>query len=63
MPDWRGYLAGLFAVVWIANLYISVFAWLRQELKHETLEAKRDEIALDEEENGAGAGGGGGEAR
>jgi len=53
VPDWRGYVAGFFALVWVANLYVSVFAWLRQELKHETLEAKRDEIELEEQENGA----------
>ena len=52
VPDWRGYVAGFFALVWVANVYVSVFAWLRQGLKHETLEAKRDEIELEEQENG-----------
>lgn len=36
--DWRGYLIGFFALVWIANLYMTVFAILRQKLKVERLE-------------------------
>jgi hypothetical protein len=49
LPDWRGYLVAFFAVVWVANLYMSVFAWLRQEVKHETLEAQLDELTLERE--------------
>ncbi|HEX2251642.1 MAG TPA: DUF1360 domain-containing protein [Thermoanaerobaculia bacterium] len=49
LPDWRGYLLSFFAVVWIANLYMSIFALLRQALKHETLEAKKDERELEEQ--------------
>jgi hypothetical protein len=33
-PDWRGYLLALFALVWIANQYMSVFARLRLDIKH-----------------------------
>lgn len=49
LPDWRGYVVAFFAVVWVANLYMSVFAWLRQEIKHETIEAQLDEMSLERE--------------
>jgi hypothetical protein len=34
---WRGYLIAEFALVWIANLYMSVFNRLRLEIKSEKL--------------------------
>lgn len=56
LPGWRGYVIAFFAVVWVANFYMSLFAWLRQGIKHETLEAKLDELTLervkDAEKNG-----------
>ena len=36
-PDWRGYLISWFALVWIANVYMSVFNRLRLEIKHENV--------------------------
>ncbi len=41
--DWRGLVAGGFALVWVANIYMSLFGRLRLDIRHE-----RDEIALDE---------------
>jgi hypothetical protein len=38
--DWRGYLISLFALVYVANFYMSVYAWLRQEFKREKYEAR-----------------------
>src|SRR5690606_12068260 len=38
--DWRGYLISFFALVFLANGYMSLFALLRQNLKVEKLEAK-----------------------
>ena len=38
--DWRGYLIGGFALVWIANLYMSLFLLLRTDIKKEKLEAE-----------------------
>jgi hypothetical protein len=32
---WRGYLISLFALVWVANVYMSLFNRLRLEIKHE----------------------------
>ena len=38
--DWRGYVISFFALVFIANVYMSLFAYLRQSLKVEKIEAK-----------------------
>ncbi|MES2372107.1 MAG: hypothetical protein V4557_05970 [Bacteroidota bacterium] len=44
--DWRGYLIGGFSIVWIANLYMSLFVLLRMDIKKERAEAtlKEDEV-------------------
>jgi len=34
---WRGYVISWFALVWIANVYMSVFNRLRLEIKHENV--------------------------
>ncbi len=44
-PDWRGYVLGGFAIVWIANVYMSLFGRLRLDIREERLE-----IELKEEE-------------
>jgi len=41
--DWRGYLLGFFAFVWIANLYMSIFDRLRLDIKRERVEIKGEE--------------------
>ncbi len=41
-PDWRGYVIAGFSLVWIANLYMSLFQNLRLRIKLEELE--RDEM-------------------
>jgi hypothetical protein len=41
--DWRGYFLALFALVWIANQYMSIFARLRLEIKHERVAIKAEE--------------------
>ena len=33
--DWRGYVISLFSLVWIANVYMSLFALIRQDVKKE----------------------------
>ena len=40
MDDWRGLLIAFFALVWVANQYMSLFARLRIGIKVEKLEAK-----------------------
>jgi hypothetical protein len=42
-PDWRGYLVALFALVWVANQYMSIYVRLRLDIKHERIEIKADE--------------------
>ncbi len=38
MNDWKGYVIAGFSLVWIANIYISVFGFLRQDIKKEQTE-------------------------
>lgn len=37
--DWRGYLIGGFSLVWIANIYMSIFGFVRVGMKKEKVEA------------------------
>jgi len=37
---WRGYFLALFALVWVANLYMSIFGRLRLDIKRERVEIK-----------------------
>src|ERR1700750_2544401 len=41
--DWRGYLIAGFALVFIANIYMSLFALIRQDIKHVRLENEIEE--------------------
>ena len=41
---WRGYLIAWFALVWVANVYMSGFNRLRLEIKHENVEIAADEV-------------------
>jgi hypothetical protein len=34
---WRGYVIAWFSLVWIANVYMSVFNLLRLDIKHENV--------------------------
>jgi hypothetical protein len=52
LDDWRGYVIAFFALVAIANVYMSSFARLRQEVKSEKLEAKRKEKELEHADKG-----------
>jgi len=38
MTDWRGYIIAGFALVWVANVYMSIFNFLRQDIKKEKAE-------------------------
>ncbi len=46
--DWRGYLIAFFALVWIANVYMSIFQLLRVGMKKEKMQADIKEIELKE---------------
>ena len=44
--DWRGYLIAGFSLVWIANVYMSIFARVRIDVKSEKLETQIKEETL-----------------
>ena len=43
LPDWRGYLIAGFALVWIANFYMSLYAFIRVDIKKERIKTKIEE--------------------
>lgn len=43
LTDWRGVLIAWFAVVWIANVYMSLFVRLRLDIKRERVEVEAEE--------------------
>jgi len=43
VPDWRGAVLGWFTLVWIANVYMSLFGRLRLDIKRERVEIKAEE--------------------
>lgn len=40
MDDWRGYIIAGFALVWVANIYMSLFGLIRQDISKEKTEIK-----------------------
>jgi hypothetical protein len=38
--DWRGYLIAGFSLVWIANIYMSLYGRIRIDLKKERIETE-----------------------
>jgi hypothetical protein len=46
LDDWRGYIIAGFALVWLANVYMSLFSFIRQDIKKE-----KAEIAILEKKN------------
>ena len=42
--DWRGYLISGFALVFVANVYMSLFALIRIDLKKVRIEAEKEEV-------------------
>ena len=48
--DWRGYLIGGFALVWVTNIYMALFAHIRLDVKKERTEIKQAEKKLEKEE-------------
>jgi hypothetical protein len=46
--DWRGYLIAFFALVWIANVYMSVFGFIRVGMKREKIDTDIEELKLKE---------------
>jgi hypothetical protein len=50
--DWRGYLIGWLAIVWIANQYMSIYNRMRLDIKTERLEGEiKEEVAASAKKN------------
>src|SRR3989337_3111713 len=47
MENWSGYLIAGFALVWIANFYMSIYAFIRIDIKKERILAKKEEKDLE----------------
>lgn len=47
--DWRGYIIAFFALVWVANIYMSVFGFIRVGMKKEKMDADIEELKLQKE--------------
>jgi hypothetical protein len=45
--DWRGYSIAGFALVWVANIYMALFAHIRLDVKKERTEIKEAEKKLE----------------
>ncbi|MEO6669954.1 MAG: hypothetical protein ABIN36_10790 [Ferruginibacter sp.] len=46
--NWRGYLVAGFALVWISNIYMSIFGLIRVGMKKEKIVADLKEVELKE---------------
>ena len=46
-PEWRGYLIAGFSLVWVANVYMSLFARIRLEVKRERVQIKQQEKGVE----------------
>ena len=51
MTDWKGYLIAGFSLVWVANIYMSLFGLVRQDIKWEKTEIKSLEQRRDDPKN------------
>jgi hypothetical protein len=51
--DWRGYFISGFSLVWIANVYMSLYRHVRVEIKKENTEAEIAVKELEEKKEGS----------
>lgn len=56
MPGWRGYLIAELSLVWIANMYMSLFGRLRLDIKHEAVVIAEEERMDADREGGRARG-------
>ena len=47
IADWRGYILAGFALVWIANVYMSLYAMIRIDLKKERILVQKEESEIE----------------
>jgi len=50
IDDWRGYVLSTFALVWVANVYMTIYARLRVNLKKDRVELKGQEQEISQEQ-------------
>ena len=52
LPDWRGFVIAGFSLVWIANVYMGLFALIRQNIKLDKIrsELEQDKLEKNKEE-------------
>jgi hypothetical protein len=48
MDNWVGYVLGGFALVWIANVYMSIYNWIRIDIKKERIIAQKEEKNIEQ---------------
>lgn len=48
--DWRGYVIAGFALVWVANVYMSLYAFIRVDIKKERIITKIEEKKMQKEQ-------------
>jgi hypothetical protein len=51
LPDWRGAILAWFTLVWVANVYMSLFGRLRLDIKRERVEINLEERASERDES------------
>jgi hypothetical protein len=49
MTNWSGYLIAGFAIVWIANVYMSIYGFIRIDIKKERTIAQHEEQKIKQE--------------
>ena len=49
--DWRGYLIAGFSIIWIANIYMSLYALIRIDLKKGRIITKLEEKKIEEQDS------------
>ena len=47
--DWRGYITSMFALVWVANVYMSIFGFIRVDMKKEKMDVDSEELKFKKE--------------
>lgn len=47
LDNWAGYVIAGFSIVWIANFYMSLYAFIRIDIKKERIITKKEEEKLD----------------
>lgn len=52
LPDWRGYIISGFSLVWIANVYMSLYCLIKTDIKEERMKAQLEEEKLKKQNTG-----------